>query len=76
MRYQFQEIFVINLPSRTDRRDAMALGGAVTGLQLGYIDGVGASDVEDRTLPADALEKRILPGNKGSWRAHMNALRT
>jgi len=54
----------------------MALAGAVSGLQLSYVDGVRGSDVEDRTLPADALDRRILPGNKGSWRAHMNALRT
>ena len=53
----------------------MSLGAAVTGLRLSYVDGVRGSDVEDRTLPADALEERILPGNKGSWRAHMNALR-
>jgi hypothetical protein len=37
---QFQKIFVINLPSRTDHRDSMALASAFTDLQIEYVDGV------------------------------------
>ncbi len=72
---QFQEIFVINLLSRTDRRDSMALAASLTGLHFNFSDGVDGQDVKDRTLPLDSAEKIISSGNKGSWRAHMNVLR-
>ncbi|KAL1859823.1 hypothetical protein VTK73DRAFT_7443 [Phialemonium thermophilum] len=71
----FQKILVINLPSRTDRRDAMALAGAVTNLTFDWVAGVSGDDVPERVLPADSEGKQISTGNKGSWRAHMNALR-
>lgn len=73
---QFQKVYVINLPSRSDRRDTMALAGALTGVKFDWIDGVSGDDVPDTVLPADSLDKRLSKGNKGSWRAHMNALRT
>ncbi len=66
---------VVTLPSRHDRRDAMAIAAALTGLSFTYVDGVRGQDVMERTLPADSADKNISPGNKGSWRAHMNALR-
>lgn len=72
---QFQDIFVINLPSRTDRRDSMALAGSLTEMHFNFSDGVDGQDIRDRILPADSANKNILPGNKGSWRAHMNVLR-
>ncbi|OCL12208.1 glycosyltransferase family 25 protein, partial [Glonium stellatum] len=69
----FQKILVINLPSRTDRRDAMSLSAAVSDLQLDWINGVSGEDVMEKALPLGD-HKSISPGNKGSWRAHMNAL--
>ncbi|CAK7226121.1 hypothetical protein SCUCBS95973_006092 [Sporothrix curviconia] len=71
----FQQIFVVNLPVRTDRSDAMVLAASLTGLQLTFSAGVDASTVQDRVLPADSASQSIHPGNKGSWRAHMNVLR-
>ncbi|KAI1456809.1 glycosyltransferase family 25 protein [Annulohypoxylon moriforme] len=71
---QFSKIFVINLPSRTDRRDAMALAGAVSNLSFTWIDGVSGDQVTDLTAPF-SHEVRS-PGSKGSWRSHMNALQT
>ncbi|KAH8887873.1 hypothetical protein GQ53DRAFT_725607 [Thozetella sp. PMI_491] len=68
------KILVINLPSRTDRRDAMTLAAALTGLQVGWINGRDGKDLDDRVLPADSRNRSILVGNKGSWRAHMDAL--
>lgn len=59
---------MINLPSRTDHRDAMSLSAAVSNLQLGWVDGVSGDDVLEKALsPRD--HKFISLGNKGSWRA-------
>lgn len=69
---QFQSVFVINLPSRTDRRDAMTLAAALSGLEVTWIDGVAGADVPDEALPGGSTTMRA--GNRGSWRAHMNVL--
>ncbi|KAI2468122.1 glycosyltransferase family 25 protein [Annulohypoxylon bovei var. microspora] len=68
----FSKIFVINLPSRTDRRDAMALAGAVSNLTFTWVDGVSGNQVMDPTTPVSNGVRS--PGAKGSWRSHMNAL--
>ena len=71
---QFRKLLVINLPSRTDHRDAMSLSAAVSNLQLDWIDGVSGDDILEKALsPRD--HKFISLGNKGSRRAHMNALK-
>jgi len=70
---QFQKIFVIGLPSRTDRRDSMSLAAAYTGLDIEYIDGVTA--VENKTLPPGGLDGGFNAGSIQAWRAHMNAMR-
>lgn len=54
----------------------MALAGALTGIKFDWIDGVAGDQVSDKVLPPDSLDKNISKGNKGSWRAHMNTLRT
>ncbi len=66
---------MLSLPARSDRRDAMALAASLSGLRFTFSAGVDGAAVEDRVLPADSAGKRILPGNKGSWRGHMNILR-
>ncbi|KAL1891276.1 hypothetical protein Sste5346_007735 [Sporothrix stenoceras] len=71
----FKEIFVVNLPARTDRSDAMALAASLTDLRLTFSPGVDHKTVQDRVLPADSAGQPIPEGNKGSWRAHMNVLR-
>ncbi|PKS11688.1 hypothetical protein jhhlp_001676 [Lomentospora prolificans] len=72
---QFQEIFVVNLPERTDRRDAMALMAAATGLELTFADGVRGANVLEKALPPGQRNKNIQSmGAIGSWRAHMNVL--
>lgn len=67
---------MLNLPERTDRRDAITLAAAVSDIDITFIDGVKGSDVSSKVLPADSFDKVISRGNKGSWRAHMNALQT
>ena len=46
---QFQKIFVINLPTRTDHRDTLSLAATLTGLEVEYVNGV--TEVEERLLP-------------------------
>ena len=70
---QFQKIFVIGLPSRTDRRDAMSLAAAYSGVDIEYIDGV--TNVANKTLPPGGVENGINAGSLGCWRAHMNVIR-
>ncbi|OTA62748.1 glycosyltransferase family 25 protein [Hypoxylon sp. EC38] len=68
----FSKIFVINLPYRTDRRDAMALAGAVSNLTFTWIDGVSGDQVPDSVVSLGQGGRSA--GAKGSWRSHMNAL--
>jgi hypothetical protein len=72
--YQFQKIHVINLPSRTDHKDAFILSSALTGIKGTFVDGVDGRDVSDKALPPNHGEYVLSGGNKGSWRAHLNAI--
>ncbi|KAJ9162075.1 Glycosyltransferase family 25 protein [Coniochaeta hoffmannii] len=54
----------------------MTLAGALTYINFDWIDGVAGEQVPDKVLPPDSLDHNISKGNKGSWRAHMNVLRT
>lgn len=71
---QFGKVIAINLPRRTDRRDALILAAAYTNFTITWVDGVLGSQVLDLTLPL-RLDQN-LPGeaSKGSWRTHLNAI--
>ncbi|KAH6677563.1 glycosyltransferase family 25 protein [Halenospora varia] len=69
----FQEIFVVNLPERTDRRDGMILATALSGLKIEFIDAVLGKNVLDKALPPGG-RKGMPDPNIGSWRGHMNAI--
>ncbi|KAF2116064.1 hypothetical protein BDV96DRAFT_645414 [Lophiotrema nucula] len=71
----FQKIFVINAPWRSDRKDSIALAASYTGISLDWIPGVSVEDMQDKAYPP-GNHRTVSPGNKGSWRAHMNAIRT
>jgi hypothetical protein len=73
--FQFGDVFVISLPSRPDRRDAMSLLAAVTGMHFSLIDGVSGESVPEKALPP-GIASNLKKGAIGSWRAHMNAIRT
>ncbi|CAJ2504112.1 Uu.00g115060.m01.CDS01 [Anthostomella pinea] len=62
----FSKIFVINLPARTDRRDALAGAATASNLSLTWVDGLTGTDVEDIGVRNS--------GARGSWRSHMNAV--
>lgn len=72
---QFEKIFVVGLPSRTDRRDGMALQAALTNMEIEFIDGVAGADVPDKAVPMEKGKERLKDASIGSWRAHMNAIR-
>lgn len=50
-RIQFQKVFAINLPSRTDKRDALILSSSVTGIHVDWIDGVTPDEIDAKTYP-------------------------
>ncbi|KAI0968858.1 hypothetical protein F4678DRAFT_188308 [Xylaria arbuscula] len=78
----FQKIFVINLPSRWDRRDAMAMAGVVSNLNLTFIEGLTGSSTPP--LGGKAIIHQVSAGADtsyspsagalGSWASHVSAL--
>ena len=64
------------MPERSDKRDALSLASSLTNLTFDYIDGIIGKDIPNKALPI-LQEERKMPNNTlGSWRAHMNAIRT
>ncbi|KAI9806597.1 MAG: hypothetical protein M1825_006054 [Sarcosagium campestre] len=75
----FEKILVINLPERTDKRDAMTLSASLSGLKIDWISAVRGSTLPDVALPFGAGRNEgsgLSDGNIGSWRSHMNAVRS
>ncbi|KAI1741981.1 hypothetical protein F4680DRAFT_414076 [Xylaria scruposa] len=77
----FAEIFVINLPSRRDRRDAMAMAGAVSSINLTFLNGLtgsdsatGISSTGKSTNAGTKSSHSASAGARGSWHSHMNAV--
>jgi hypothetical protein len=72
---QFQKIFVINLPHRTDLRDAVSLAAAFTELDVEFVDGVVGKEISLKALPPGGIKANLSYGGLGNWRAHMNVAR-
>ncbi|KAE8144471.1 hypothetical protein BDV25DRAFT_93075 [Aspergillus avenaceus] len=73
----FQKILCINLPSRTDKRDAITLGSSLTQFHVDWVDGISGDSVSEKAYPPhlnDPGRPALLKGEIGSWRAHMNAM--
>ncbi|KAH7030775.1 uncharacterized protein B0I36DRAFT_322432 [Microdochium trichocladiopsis] len=70
----FDTIFVVSLPSRTDRRDAITLSAALSGFRVEFIDGLLGKDVADKAIPSGKGQQRLPDASVGSWRGHMNAI--
>lgn len=64
----------MSLPSRTDRRDAITLSAALSGIDVEFIDGLQGQDVPDKAIPSGPGQNRMGDASIGSWRAHMNAI--
>jgi hypothetical protein len=71
----FTKVFVIGLPERTDKRDALALTSAVTGFSVDFIDGIKGESVSNKAVPLGVDRQVLMETNLGSWRGHMNAIR-
>ena len=64
---------MINLPERTDHRDAISLACAVSKINVEFVDGVHGDNVLAKAIPPGKPESMKLT-TVGSWRAHMNAI--
>ena len=73
---QFEKILVLNMPERGDKRDAMTLVSSLSGLKVDYIDGVRGETVPNKALPVGQEDRTMTDNRIGSWRAHMNTIRT
>jgi len=71
----FSKIFVVGLPERTDKRDALALTAALTGFHVDFVDGVKGESIPDKAVPLGIDRHALMENNLGSWRGHMNAIR-
>ncbi|KAI1133193.1 hypothetical protein F5Y10DRAFT_229611 [Nemania abortiva] len=71
----FSNIFVVGLPERTDKRDAMVLTSALTGFHIEFINGVKGESIPDSAVPFGVDRHALMETNLGSWRGHMNAIR-
>ncbi|TPX16396.1 uncharacterized protein E0L32_004045 [Thyridium curvatum] len=73
----FQKVFVVGLPSRTDRRDGMLLQASLSDVDIEFVDGILGKDINEKAIPQtkkkDENQRMGLPVI-GSWRAHMNAI--
>ncbi|CAJ2507256.1 Uu.00g084420.m01.CDS01 [Anthostomella pinea] len=70
----FEKIFVVSLPSRTDRRDSIILAAALSNIEFEFIDGVDGSLIPDTVIPSGPKQGRLPDAPLGCWRAHMNAI--
>jgi GR25 family glycosyltransferase involved in LPS biosynthesis len=71
----FSKVFVVGLPERTDKRDAMTLTSALTGFHVDFVDGVKGESIPDKAVPLGIDRHALMETNLGSWRGHMNAVR-
>jgi hypothetical protein len=72
---QFEKIYVVGLPSRTDRRDGVVLSAALSDMSIDFIDGVLGDTVLDKALSVTEEHERMPDPVIGSWRGHMNTIR-
>lgn len=70
----FESIFVVNAPWRTDRKDAISLAALYSKLKIDWVYGVAADVMQEKAYPP-GNHRTMSPGNLGSWRAHMDAMR-
>ncbi|KAK7733100.1 hypothetical protein SLS53_008288 [Cytospora paraplurivora] len=71
----FSKIFVVGLPERSDKRDALTLTAALTGFHVEFVDGVRGETIPDKAVPFGVDRHALMETNLGSWRGHMNAVR-
>ncbi|CAF9941069.1 MAG: hypothetical protein ALECFALPRED_008980 [Alectoria fallacina] len=68
----FEKIFVLNMPSRTDKLDAMTLAASVTGFDFDVLEGVQGESIPKKALSGKWESRPGIEGVVGCWRGHMN----
>src|SRR5438552_10145239 len=73
----FGKIYVLNLESRDDRHDDMALIAAATGLQLSFVAGVNSENLDKQALPDiyGTSYYSLKPAHLACYRGHANIWR-
>jgi Glycosyltransferase family 25 (LPS biosynthesis protein) len=73
----FGKIFVLNLETREDRHDEMALIAAATGLEFTYVGGVNSKALENQAMPDTYGTSNVIltPGHLACYRGHANIWR-
>ncbi|KAB5559715.1 glycosyltransferase family 25 protein [Coniochaeta sp. 2T2.1] len=71
----FERIFVVGMPSRTDRRDGISLQAALGNLEVEFIDSTDDTSVSDKAIPTIDDHERLANPVIGSWRGHIDAIR-
>lgn len=70
----FGEVLLLNLPERTDRRDAVSLIGSLSGITITKVfAAVKGEDVSEKAKPIG--NDKIDQSHLGSWRTHVDAFR-
>ncbi|KAH7370009.1 glycosyltransferase family 25 protein [Rhexocercosporidium sp. MPI-PUGE-AT-0058] len=69
----FQKIFVLGLPERSDKKDAIVLSASLTGFEVEFFDAVRGDQVLDKTRPPGL---NLKDGALGTWRSHLNVIRS
>lgn len=72
---QFEQLLALNLPERTDHRDALILASALSDMHVDFIEGVHGDTISNKALPPGG-HANLGPSHFGAWRAHMNAIST
>ncbi|KAF2691025.1 glycosyltransferase family 25 protein, partial [Lentithecium fluviatile CBS 122367] len=62
----FQKIFVLNLPFRTDRRDAITLSAATSNIKLEFVDGVTGESIRQSAYPPPTENLGLASGIRGT----------
>ncbi|KAG5973923.1 hypothetical protein E4U55_000181 [Claviceps digitariae] len=70
----FQDILVVGLPSRSDRRDGMTLAAALSEISIKFVNGVKGEEVNEKAVPVPENGQHLEGASLGSWRGHMNAI--
>lgn len=67
----FGNIYVVNMPERMDKLDAMKLTASLTGFNFDIIPAVDGSKVSVKVLSQDFPDGNTHDGQIGCWRSHL-----
>ncbi|KAL6252988.1 hypothetical protein RBB50_000707 [Rhinocladiella similis] len=67
----FQQVRVVSLAERSDKRDAMSMQLRFTNISFDFVDGAVGANVSPKVLP---YTMKIRAGAVGCWRSHLNVM--